>query len=173
MGNPWKPPTPAPAGHDRLIERTRRALTDPARLILPLQERANLRQVFLPAAHSALRDPAVVAVHAEAGVGKSVLLGQIYDGLAAEPDIGVVLVSAAAKTAERPRSVTELDVQFGDAVGRRGPLSGWWRCSKPWVFAHRPVGHLGFDAGRGEHTDRESMASIARRPGCSRRADVP
>ncbi|MEU5690807.1 SEFIR domain-containing protein [Actinosynnema sp. NPDC020468] len=121
-GRLWTPPALADA-RDRVVSPTRASLTDPARLILPLQERDTLHRVFLPAVRQALADPAVVAVHADAGLGKSVLLGQIHDELAADPDTGVVLVSASAKVRDRPRDAAELDHQFGAAVLRSGPLS--------------------------------------------------
>lgn len=125
-GKLWTPPTgPGDrADRDRVVSPTRNSLTDPQRLILPLQERENLHRVFLPAVRQAIEDPAVVAVHADAGLGKSVLLAQVHDELAADPDVGVVLVSASAKVRDRPRDADELDHQFGAAVLRSGTLTG-------------------------------------------------
>ncbi|MGW4059209.1 SEFIR domain-containing protein [Amycolatopsis sp. NPDC004747] len=141
LGAPWTPP-PVAVGdgipqRDRVVSPTRDSLTDPARLILPLLRRASLESVFVPAVDQALAVPAVVAIYAEAGMGKSVLLAQLHDELAKRPDVGVVLVSLSEKVTDRPRTPAELDAQLGAAIGRPGTLSDVVGLQQSWGL--RPV----------------------------------
>jgi hypothetical protein len=141
IGEPWAPP-PDDAGdgiprRDRVVAPSRAALTEPTRLILPLLRRDSLDSVFVPAVEQALAVPAVVAIHAEAGMGKSVLLAQLHDELAKRPDVGVVLVSLSEKVTDRPRTPAELDAQLGAAIGRPGRLSDVVGLQRAWGL--RPV----------------------------------
>ncbi|MGW3962937.1 NACHT domain-containing protein [Amycolatopsis sp. NPDC005003] len=141
LGALWTPP-PEEAGdgipqRDRVVSPTRDSLTDPARLILPLLRRASLESVFVPAVEQALTVPAVVAIYAEAGMGKSVLLAQLHDELAKRPDVGVVLVSLSEKVTDRPRTPAELDAQLGAAIGRPGTLTDVVGLQQSWGL--RPV----------------------------------
>ncbi|WP_410592842.1 SEFIR domain-containing protein [Amycolatopsis sp. lyj-23] len=141
LGPRWTPPADEAGDgipqRDRVVSPSRAALTDPARLILPLLRRDSLESVFLPAVEQALAVPAVVAIHAEAGMGKSVLLAQLHDELANRPDVGVVLVSLSEKVTDRPRTLAELDAQLGAAVGRPGTLSDVVGLQQAWGL--RPV----------------------------------
>jgi nucleoside phosphorylase len=122
------PPDPGTTADDgrleeRLVAPSRQSLTEPSRLVIPIQRRTSLDTAFLPAVRAAVENPAVVAIYAEAGLGKSVLLGQLYDDLAADLTLGLVLISASAKVRDHPSDPGELDRQLGLAVGRAEPLT--------------------------------------------------
>jgi hypothetical protein len=98
----------------RVVGPSRRALDSAS--ALPIQRRAVLDEVFVPAVERALRSPHVIAIVADAGFGKSVLLGQLYDEFAARQEIAPVLVSSSALNG--PFSdIAALDNALGEAVG--------------------------------------------------------
>jgi len=75
-----------------------------------------LDDVFVPAVERALRNPHVIAIVADAGYGKSVLLGQLYDEFASRQTIAPVLVSSSALNGPFTDMGT-LDNALGEAVG--------------------------------------------------------
>jgi hypothetical protein len=78
----------------RVVGPSRRALDSAS--ALPIQRRAVLDEVFVPAVERALRSPHVIAIVADAGFGKSVLLAQLYDEFAARQETAPVLASSSA-----------------------------------------------------------------------------
>jgi pimeloyl-ACP methyl ester carboxylesterase len=107
----------------RVIAPSRAALTDPRRLIVPERRRSSLDSVFLPAVRQAVASPAIIAIYGSAGLGKSVMLAQIFDDLKTNLDLAVILISAGAKTAESAESIAQLDQQMGDALARGKALN--------------------------------------------------
>ena len=107
----------------RLVAPSREALTSVRRLVIPAQRREALPRLVLPAVQAALAVPSVVALYADAGLGKSVLLGQVCDELAADETLGITLVSASDKVRDRPADVAELDRQLGGAALAGCPLT--------------------------------------------------
>jgi hypothetical protein len=105
------PSAPAP----RRYAPTRAALDGAG--TVPPQRRSIVDDVFVPRMAEVIEQPAVIAVVADAGMGKSVLLGQLYDNAAEREDLGVVLLSCAALVGGRPADVPELDRAAGQATG--------------------------------------------------------
>ncbi|MEU8614153.1 hypothetical protein AB0C29_39820, partial [Actinoplanes sp. NPDC048791] len=85
--------------------------------VVPPQRRSIVDGVFVPRMTEVIDRPAVIAVVADAGMGKSVLLGQLYDSAAEREDLGVVLLSCAALVGGRPADVPALDRAAGQATG--------------------------------------------------------
>src|SRR5262249_50644556 len=80
---------------------------------LPRRRRDIVDREFVPAMRRIIDNPGVVAVVADAGMGKSVLLGQLYDTAITWPGLGVVLLGCAALADRQPRDVDDLDAISG------------------------------------------------------------
>lgn len=107
---------PEPRRH----ERTRTALD--GNKVLPLQTRDLVTTEFIPAMDRVITDGGILAVVADAGMGKSVLLGQLYDATADREDLGVVLLSCGALAGSRIRSSLDLDASGGGVACARPSL---------------------------------------------------